>query len=129
VVRGYPAARLPKTNETAAEAMMFKHFLICAMMASPAFANQFWDGNKLLMRMNGDSYDQAHALGYVMGVFDTDGRRKVCAPQNITSGQLYDIVKQQLETRPEFRHFHADVIVLGSLALVWPCERKKGSSS
>lgn len=108
---------------------MFKPFIICALMAGSVHATQFWDGNKLLMRMNGDSYDQAHALGYVIGVFDTDGRRKVCAPQNVTAGQLNDIVKQQLETRPEMRHFHADVIVIGALALVWPCERKKGSSS
>lgn len=110
--------------------MKIKHkvFLVATFVVGAVHANQFWDGNKLLMRMNGDSYDQAHALGYVMGVFDTDGRRKVCAPQNATAGQLNDIVKQQLETRPEMRHFHADVIVLGALALVWPCERKKGSS-
>jgi hypothetical protein len=107
-------------------AMKAAALLLC--FAGAVNANQFWDGNKLLMRMNGDSYDQAHALGYVMGVFDTDGRRKVCAPQNVTAGQLNDIVKQQLETRPEMRHFHADVIVIGALALVWPCERKKGSS-
>jgi hypothetical protein len=110
--------------------MKLKHkvFLVASFLVGVVSANQFWDGNKLLARMTGDYQDQSHALGYVLGVVDTDGKRKVCAPPNVTAGQLNDIVMHQLQTRPEVRHFPADVIVLGSLARVWPCERK-GSSS
>jgi hypothetical protein len=129
MVCGHSSARLPKTNKTAAEVVMFKPFIICALMAGSVHATQFWDGNKLLSSMNGDQNDRIHALGYVMGVIDTDGRRTFCAPATATLGQMHDIVKVQLDSRPELRHFNADVIVLASLGRVWPCERKKGSSS
>jgi len=107
---------------------MFKHILLCALFASPAYASQFWDGNKLFNAMNGNQFEKMHALGYVMGVIDNDANKSFCAPSTATLGQMHDIVKVQLEGRPELRHFNADVIVRVSLARVWPCDSKKGSS-
>ncbi len=111
--------------------MKIKHkvFLVATFVVGAVHANQFWDGNKLFSAMNGSQYEKMHALGYVMGVIDNDANKSFCAPSTATLGQMHDIVKVQLEGRPELRHFNADVIVRVSLARVWPCERKKGSSS
>jgi hypothetical protein len=88
---------------------------------------EFADGNKLLKDMTGDIYDRMHAMGYVVGVFDM-GRNVIhCAPNNVTAGQINDMVKNYLDNTPAERHLTGDTIVNRVLKAVWPCA-KRGSA-
>lgn len=96
---------------------------LCACL--PAHA-EFFDGNKLLSRINGDTYDYINAVGYIMGVSDATRSVTHCPPENVTAGQIGDMVKKHLESNPGVRHLTADQHVTYVLQKSWPCA-KKGS--
>ena len=99
--------------------------LLSALVCAGAQA-EFFDGNKLLARIKGDGYDYASAIGYVIGVSDTTRSVAHCPPENVTAGQILDMVKQHLEDNPSTRHFTGDQHVVYVLKKAWPCA-KKGS--
>ena len=101
---------------------------IVLAMCSVAQAGTFWDGNKLYGKLQGNNMEQMQALGYVMGVSDAEDTATICSPNTVTSGQMFDIVKQYLENNPTVRHYPADMLVKIVLGRVWPCEKKKGQS-
>lgn len=103
-------------------------FLILSLVAGSAQAGTFWDGNKLYGKLQGNNMEQMQALGYVMGVSDAEDTTTICSPNTVTSGQMFDIVKQYLENNPTVRHYPADMLVKIVLGRVWPCEKKKGQS-
>ena len=100
--------------------MRGKLFFSAALLAGSAHA-EFWDGNRLLDRMNGGIAEQMQALGYVMGISDMGQDTLHCPPPNATAGQMEDIVKRYLNNNPAVRHLSADTIVNRALALVFPC--------
>lgn len=102
-----------------------KRFLILAAW-SVALAShaEFKDGNLLLNDMNGTHGKQMGALGYVTGVADALMDVTFCPPANVTSGQLYDMVKLYLEAYPATRHMTADTIVNRVLSNAWPCAKR-----
>ena len=100
--------------------MKARLFSCAALLAGSAHA-EFWDGNKMLDRMNGGIAEQMQALGYVMGISDMGQGTLHCPPPNATAGQMEDIVKRYLNNNPAVRHLSADTIVNRALALVFPC--------
>ena len=102
--------------------------LAAMVMATAAQAGTFWDGNKLLSKLRGETMEQMQALGYIMGVSDAVDTVTVCSPTTVTSGQMLDIMKQYLESTPTVRHLPADSLISVVLGRVWPCEKKKGQS-
>lgn len=107
---------------------MNKVLVIASLVASTAAQAEFYDGNKLLSKMNGEHTDRMVALGYIMGVADTQHGVSQCAPSNSTAGQMFDMVKQHLERNPALRHYSADIQVQYVLKNAWPCAEKKSSS-
>ena len=107
---------------------MKKLILVLVLVAGTAQAGTFWDGNKLYSKLRGETMEQMQALGYVMGVSDAEDTATICSPNTVTSGQMFDIVKQYLENNPAVRHFPADTLVKVVLGRVWPCEKKKGNA-
>ena len=104
--------------------MIKKTILIVGLLCGIAHA-EFFTGNDLLTRMNSsDAYDRTLALGYVMGVFDAQRGADHCPPENVTSGQIRDMVKNHLEATPATRQFTADVQVRYVLNKAWPCPKK-----
>ena len=103
-----------------------KKLLLMALFCTSAHA-EFYSGNDLLGKINGDFGDQMLALGYVMGVFDAYRSVEHCPPENITAGQVRDMVRQHLVSSPSVRHLTADLQVRYVLKNAWPCA-KKGSS-
>lgn len=104
-----------------------KRFAVLATCCLSLHAHaEFFDGNKLLARIKGDTYDYANAIGYVIGVADMMRNIAHCPPDNITAGQILDMVKQHLEDNPSTRHFTGDQHVVYVLKKAWPCA-KKGS--
>ncbi len=98
-------------------------------LCATAHAN-FKDGNRLLADLNntGASNTQimpALGLGYIMGVADAYGGITHCAPENVTAGQIRDMVRNFLENTPAIRHLPANDIVEHVLKTAWPCTQKK----
>jgi hypothetical protein len=101
-----------------------------ALTAASAAQAEFWSGNDLHSRMQSQSqHDQSISLGYVMGIYDARTRATHCPPDNITAGQIYDMVKKVLAHTPSIRHFTADLIIGTLLENEWPCSKKKSSGS
>lgn len=100
--------------------------------AYPANAT-FKDGNALYSdcsaKPNDSTYYQsdAYCLGYILGVTDTlatmriMNKRNHCIPENVTAGQIRDIVLQYLQRTPEKRHLPADFLVLSAINLAFNC--------
>jgi hypothetical protein len=103
--------------------------LLTLVLASFAAKAEFYDGNKLLAKMNSsETLDQMLALGYVMGAADATNTLAHCPPGNVTAGQMVDIVKRALTVYPEQRHKTGDWFVIQALKLAFPCpERPKAS--
>ena len=107
---------------------MKKLILVLVLVAGTAQAGTFWDGNKLLSKLRGETIEQMQALGYIMGAADAMDTVVVCAPLNATAGQMQDMVKNYLDNYPAVRHLAADSIISVVLGRVWPCDKKKGQS-
>ena len=106
--------------------------VLLAALAGTAHA-EFVDGNKLLQLLQGEDRknsdgiaDFLQGLGYITGVADTMRGVVHCPPNNITAGQLTDMVKQVLISQPENRHLTGDRIVGYTLRRAWPCPERKG---
>lgn len=99
---------------------------------SPANAT-FKDGNALYSdctaKPNSSTYYQsdAYCMGYILGVTDTlttmriINKRNSCIPENVTAGQIRDIVLQYLQRTPEKRHLPADYLVLSAINSAFNC--------
>lgn len=101
---------------------------LAALLMVPCMAHaEFWSGNTLLSRMNGDNIDQVQAYGYVMGVFDTAAGVDHCGQgtPGLTVKQVSDIAKQYLEQNPNIRNLTADLLVRAAFGRIWPCANKK----
>lgn len=110
--------------------MILKPIIAIAALAVAASAcAQFYDGNKLLSRLQSrgnNPNDYLSALNYVMGVTDALDGVAFCAPDGVTAGQVTDMVQRHLETVPSARHFAADVHIAYVLKKVWPCPEGRG---
>lgn len=96
-----------------------------ALLACTSAHAEFWSGNDLLGKLqNPPGYETAQALGYIMGVFDATRGEEHCPPDNITAGQVRDMVRQHLESTPATRHYVADIQVRYVLGKAWPCAKK-----
>ena len=94
--------------------------VLALLVATPAQA-EFYDGNMLLQRMNGDAIDQMAALGYVAGVWDAHMGVMICPPPNVMLNQVRDMTKALLVANPEHRHQPADRFVIAAGSKVFPC--------
>ncbi len=101
--------------------------IVClALAAGPAHAF-FKDGNKLLSELNNNSGTNvlpAIGMGYITGVTDALLGITHCPPDNVTAGQVRDMVRNYLENNPAIRHLPANQIVVSVLRGVWPCADK-----
>ena len=107
---------------------MKRLILALALVVGTAQAGTFWDGNTLYNKLNGSTMEQMQALGYIMGVADALDTATICAPNNVTAGQINDMMKNYLENYPAVRHLAADSLISLVLGRMWPCEKKKGQS-
>jgi len=77
-------------------------------------------------------FNQAFCLGYITGVTDIDGvdgsafpeRRRSCVPENVTNGQVKDVVVKYLKEHPEERHIQASILIVKAVAQAFPCKSK-----
>jgi len=105
--------------------------LAVCLVASPVQAREFAvdDGNDLLSTCNsGEYYNQGYCLGYIRGlslgvdaVLET-GKKKICYPENVTMGQLRDVVIAYIRRNPAERNKNAMVLVAFASSDAWPCQ-------
>ena len=103
--------------------------LLATLLFVPAMAQaEFWTGNDLYTNMTStDVMSKMHALGYVMGVYDTGVTLAFCpsTERGITAGQVNDIVRIYMDRNPAQRNRTADRVVLDALKQTWPCPTNK----
>lgn len=108
---------------------MKKTIALAALVAATTAHAGFYTGNDILNRLNGPYAEKTQALYYVAGVFDTLSGVVVCAPPNVTLGQLADVMQQQLIANPATRNQPADLLIMRVFAPLWPCaQEQKGTS-
>jgi hypothetical protein len=90
-------------------------------------------GNDLLESCgSAGHFGQAFCLGYVAGVTDLDGpdgsafpeRRRSCVAENVSNGQVRDVVVKYLKDHPEERHIQASILIVKAMAQAFPCKTK-----
>ncbi len=102
--------------------------IVLALLAATPAQAEFYDGNRLLQRMNGDAMDQMSALSYVAGVWDSMMGVMICPPPNVMLNQVRDMTKALLVDHPEYRHQGADRFVIAAGAKTFPCPKSAPNS-
>ena len=106
-----------------------KNFLISLLLVCTTAQAQYQSGNELYSDLIGRTdAEQMFALGYVVGVVDAYIQKEVCVPQSVTQGQLAEVVKQFLGSRPQIRHQPADILVVLAVRQHWPCSNGRKQS-
>ena len=97
-----------------------------ALLASASAHAQFKDGNYVYNQMQKDyaSSEWFNAIGYVVGVADSNNGVIFCLPQTATAMQLFDLSKQYFAENPASRHFPAAILISAALARPFPCPKK-----
>jgi hypothetical protein len=96
--------------------------LLASLLFVPCMASaEFMSGNNLYSKMNGDFGDKMLALGFVQGVFDVYVNVTICPPNNITVGQVSDMVRGYFDNNPSIRHKTAESLINQALKQAWPC--------
>ncbi len=106
-----------------------KSLLLCAALAAGPAHAYFKDGNRLLADLNNNSESQIYpaiGVGYIIGVADALQGITYCPPDNITAGQLRDMVKNYLDNTPAVRHLPANQIISHIFRSLWPCAERPG---
>ena len=99
---------------------------LAAALAVTSANAEFWTGNQLLAAMAGDHGERMMAIGYVIGAHDALDGIIACTPSSVTSGQVRDMVRRDLELAPETRHKSANLLIAATLQRTWPCRRTNG---
>ncbi len=102
-----------------------KRLIFIAALACSSAQADFKDGNRLLAQLQSNTSDYVNALGYITGVADALRGVTHCPPNNVTAGQLADMVKQHLEAVPGVRHYAADLHISHVMKAAWPCAAAK----
>ena len=96
------------------------------VVAQDAYVYTF--GNNLLTdcRNKTSGFDVGVCKGYIIAIADvlnnnTVSGHRACLPENVTKGQVIDIVVPWLEAHPQHRHFTANSLVALALSEAFPC--------
>ena len=99
--------------------------LTAALLVCGSAHAQFFTGNDLLTRLNADnSIDRTLGTGFIMGVYDATLLIEHCPPDNVTAGQIRDMVAKNLYNGASARHLPAAAFVAYTLGTAWPCAKK-----
>ena len=81
---------------------------------------------QLTTQQGGSDYyfNYGSASGYVLGVVDSTGGKRLCIPRGVIVKQLVDATRAYLTTNPQLRHLPADLLVSNALSNMFPCNAK-----
>mgnify|MGYP001314748300 CR=1 FL=1 len=101
--------------------------IVAACLAAPAGAWYVQTGNDLLALCTSADpitrhHDRAQCGGYIAGAHHAlQLFGHVCAPEDVTAGQVIDMLVQHLRANPRQRHEPARMHVFAALFAAWPC--------
>jgi hypothetical protein len=107
--------------------------------ARPAKADDWprWTGNTLMQKCHAG--DDALCRGYVMGFADSivlhndfdlnEPEPILCIPSHMDGKQLWNLVRQYLDEKPEWRDRPADALVSEVLLETFPCLAQRAPSA
>ncbi|MGC2464984.1 MAG: Rap1a/Tai family immunity protein [Candidatus Acidiferrum sp.] len=107
-------------------------FLLCSISARAQRVSTT-TGNDLLESCESTGhFEQAFCFGYITGVTDTDAmdgaafpdRRRSCVAENVSNGQVKDVVVKYLRDHPEERHLLAAILIVKAMSQAFPCKAK-----
>lgn len=103
-----------------------KKALLAILLATAGVAHaEFLDGNTLLSRIESvEPIHRTYAIAYISGAADAAHGIVYCPPENVTAGQLVDMVRKFLVNAPELRAHTADRIVHAVIKTAFPCKAK-----
>jgi ABC-type proline/glycine betaine transport system substrate-binding protein len=116
-------------EEVAMNRIVLMMFCAAAVFASPAdAAGEFKSGNEIKVGLEGwvdknstEYVRDGVAFGYVLGVHDTLAGSVICSGDNVTQGQVIDVVLKFMRQNPEILDRSADQVVAAALKSAWPC--------
>jgi hypothetical protein len=102
---------------------------MAAVFAFPAdAAGEFKSGNEIKAGLEGwvdknstEYVRDGVAFGYVIGVHDALSGSVICSGDNVTQGQVINVVLKYMRQNPEVLDRSADQVVAAALKAVWPC--------
>lgn len=93
-------------------------------------AGEFKTGNEVKAGLEGwvrddstETVRDAVAFGYVIGVHDALSGSVICSGDNVTQGQVVQVVLKYMRQNPEKLDQSADRVITAALKAVWPCAR------
>ena len=110
--------------------------LVLLLVTADASAGFYLDGNQLHAKLTAskkmqggtpslsDLGEAQNALGYINGVADTLNGTVVCAPNEVTDGQLVAVVSKYVDEHPEQWQVQANLLVGRALHQAFPCPSK-----
>ena len=114
------------------EDTVYRRFLPAVLSFGCLCAHAGFDtGNRLYEDCrSGNYFNRGYCGGYVTGIVDTLEALQsrgilpptaLCVPEEVTKGQLADVVLKYLEQNPERRHLEAGSLVPEALNRAFPC--------
>lgn len=76
-----------------------------------------------------DTYISGILYGFMQGMIVSQvatGAKLFCPPEDMSFGQLYDIMKRELRLHPESRHLRFSALTFGYMVRNYPCSSKSG---
>lgn len=102
---------------------------LAALLVTPSHAaGEFKTGNEIKTGLEGwvrddstETVRDAVAFGYVIGVHDALSGSVICSGDNVTQGQVVQVVLKYMRNNPEVLDQSADRVITAALKAVWPC--------
>jgi len=105
---------------------------IAGMAVAPAraqsFASNIGQGNGLLRACEDEGgYAGGLCLGFILG--SVQGRAgilsgKTCPSEQVTNGQMIDVVVAYLKAHPKTRDLNSDLLIGAAFIDAWPCPKE-----
>lgn len=110
---------------------MFKYAKLYIATAAIVFAsssNASWiSAGQLNDMFFGGEYERGAATGFVAAIAATADGTVACIPNNVTIGDIKEVVAITLQEIPQHFHRSADVVTAVILRSAWPCFNRAGS--
>jgi hypothetical protein len=95
---------------------------IAGLLMMPCMAHaEFFSGNDILAKLNGELIERVQALGFIQGVYDVYVSVTFCPPKGVTAGQVRDMTRDYLTNNAPSRHRTAESLINEALKQAWPC--------
>lgn len=110
--------------------MRYVFVIFFVLLAAPASAGNFENGNSLYKNCQGDTFEQTRCMAYISAIADVLGGKSynsvagyvACIPLRVNLDQLRSILVKWLNNNPQYRHYAAPGLVAAAFEEAFPCK-------